>query len=132
MQHPAGSAGLWNPQAPSGGAGTSPAGKLQWIESHPENSAQIAIEEFFNDPILRSLIDQALVGNQELKILDEDIQIANNEILRRRGAYLPFLSFGAGAGMEKYSHYTLAGAGMSNDSYISRGKPFPIRCPISW
>ena len=32
LQHPAGSAGLWNPQAPSGGAGTSPAAKLQWSD----------------------------------------------------------------------------------------------------
>jgi outer membrane protein, multidrug efflux system len=38
-----------------------------------ENSSQVAIEELFNDPILTSLIDQALVGNQELKILAEDV-----------------------------------------------------------
>ncbi len=43
-----------------------------------ENSSQIAIEEFFNDPKLTSLIDQSLVGNQELKILTEDVQIAKN------------------------------------------------------
>ena len=28
LRHAAGSAGLWNPQSPSGGAGSSPAGKL--------------------------------------------------------------------------------------------------------
>ena len=30
LQHPAGSVGLRNPQAPSAGAGATPAGKLQW------------------------------------------------------------------------------------------------------
>src|SRR5262249_23706973 len=33
-----------------------------------ENSAQLGIDEFFKDPILTRLIDQALVGNLELKI----------------------------------------------------------------
>ncbi len=59
-----------------------------------ENSSQIAIEEFFNDPKLTSLIDQSLVGNQELKILAEDVQIASNVILARQGAYLPFVTIG--------------------------------------
>lgn len=50
-----------------------------------ENSAMLGPAEFFNDPVLISLIDQALVGNQELRILSEDIQIANNEILHDAG-----------------------------------------------
>ena len=62
--------------------------------------------EFFNDPHLTGLIDQALAGNQELKILNEDIRIANIEILARRGEYLPFVSFGSGAGLEKPSRFT--------------------------
>ena len=32
---------------------------------------------------LRGLIDQALAGNRELKILNEEVQIASNEILAR-------------------------------------------------
>src|SRR5260221_7893422 len=65
----------------------------------PENSAQLDIEEFFNDPTLTQLIYGSLAGNQELKILAEDIQIANNEILGRSGAYLPFVGIGGGAGL---------------------------------
>ncbi|HJT30940.1 MAG TPA: efflux transporter outer membrane subunit [Pirellulales bacterium] len=75
-----------------------------------ENSSQIPIDEFFKDPKLTSLVDQALVGNQQLKILAEDIQIANNEILRRKGTYLPFVSLGAGASFRKLSDYTLEGS----------------------
>jgi NodT family efflux transporter outer membrane factor (OMF) lipoprotein len=75
-----------------------------------ENSSQIPIEEFFNDPVLTGLIDQGLAGNQELKILAQDIEIANNEVLRRSGAYLPFLTIGGGAGLNKWSLYTLNGS----------------------
>src|SRR6476620_8051989 len=62
-----------------------------------ENSAQIGWREFFDDPALVSLVDQALFGNQELKILAQQIEIANFEVLARRGAYLPFVSLGARA-----------------------------------
>src|SRR5262245_4818858 len=71
--------------------------------SSSENSAQVRIEEFFNDPMLTILIDQALVGNQELRILSEDVQIASNEVLARRGAYLPLVTIGGGAGLNKIS-----------------------------
>ena len=38
-----------------------------------ENSSQIPTAEFFNDPTLTTLIDQALFGNQQLRILAQDI-----------------------------------------------------------
>ncbi len=93
-----------------------------------ENSAQVRIEEFFEDPLLTCLIDQALVGNQELKILAEDVQIASNEVLARRGTYLPFLSLGAGAGLNKYSKYTLEGTTITNDPFLP-GKFLPNPLP---
>ena len=43
-----------------------------------ESSAQFGIKEFFNDPLLTALIDQGLSSNRELKILDEEVQIASN------------------------------------------------------
>ena len=60
--------------------------------------------------MLTRLIQQALVGNRELKILDEEVQIARNEVLARQGAYLPFVTVGAGGGLDKPSRYTLEGA----------------------
>ena len=89
-----------------------------------ENSAQLGIEEFYNDPMLTRLIQQALVSNRELKILDQEVQIARNEILARQGAYLPFVGFGAGGGLTQYSTYTLDGASRTNDPYLP-GKYFP-------
>ena len=104
----------------------------------PENSAEIGFEEFFNDPTLTCLILEGLNGNQELKILWQEVQIANNEVLKRRGAYLPFLSFGAGAGMDKASRFTRNGA-VDSSLTIAPGKPFPDPLPnfllaadVSW
>jgi outer membrane protein, multidrug efflux system len=48
-----------------------------------ENSSQVGIEEFSDNPMLTSLIDQALAGNRELKMLARDVQIAGNEIPAR-------------------------------------------------
>ena len=89
-----------------------------------ENSAQLGIEEFYNDPNLTCLIHQALVGNRELKVLNEDVQIAGNEVLARSGAYLPFVSVAAGAGLDRYSRFTLPGAGIRDDPFLP-GKFFP-------
>jgi multidrug efflux system outer membrane protein len=91
-----------------------------------ENSALIGPGEFFNDPALISLIDQALVGNQQLRILGEDIRIANNEILRRRGMLLPFFSLGARAGLDKSSEYTPMGAAERQLTSPAGGFPDPL------
>lgn len=103
-----------------------------------ENSSLVGTSQFFNDPNLTSLVDQALVGNQELRILAETIQIANNEIMRRRGAYLPFVFFGSGASLNKYGFFTEQGADNLTNVTPS-GIPFPIPLPnfllapqVSW
>jgi NodT family efflux transporter outer membrane factor (OMF) lipoprotein len=104
-----------------------------------ENSAQVPIEDFFNDPKLTSLICQALTGgNLELRILAEDVQIARNEVLGRSGQYLPFVNIGADAGMEKNSRYMPLGAAEHDLEYLP-GKHFPglpgnflLAFDISW
>jgi multidrug efflux system outer membrane protein len=75
-----------------------------------ENSSHIVWCAFYEDPQLVGLIGDAIVGNQELRILNEDIRIANNEILSRRGELFPFLSFGGRASLDKSSEYTPLGA----------------------
>ncbi len=93
-----------------------------------ENSAQLGIKEFFNDPMLTRLIDQALAGNRELKILNEEVQIASNEILARQGAYLPFVTFRTSAEVAKPSLYTPEGAVEKQLEYRP-GKHFPDPLP---
>jgi NodT family efflux transporter outer membrane factor (OMF) lipoprotein len=90
----------------------------------PENSSQLGIQEFFHDPLLTHLIEQALAGNRELKILDEEVQIASNDVLARRGAYLPFVTFGASQGLDRHSLFTPAGAA-ENQLLQPNGKHFP-------
>ena len=97
-------------------------GEINW-----ENSACVELHDFFNDPVLTSLVDQALVDNLELKILAQDIRIANNEVLARRGAYFPFVYFGALAGLDKPGEYTREGA--LEDNLTANGKAFPKPLP---
>jgi NodT family efflux transporter outer membrane factor (OMF) lipoprotein len=83
----------------------------------PDSSAQIGVEEFYNDPTLFCLVDQAMAGSQELRILNEEVQIASNEILARRGAYLPFVTAGGSPSLTKYSLFTEVGAGLHDDQF---------------
>jgi NodT family efflux transporter outer membrane factor (OMF) lipoprotein len=67
-------------------------------------------KDFFNDPYLSKLIDEALVNNRELNILVQKVNMASNEIQARKGEYLPNLNFGAGADVDKVGKFTRNGA----------------------
>jgi NodT family efflux transporter outer membrane factor (OMF) lipoprotein len=90
------------------------------------SSAMIGFEEFFNDPVLTDLIGEGLSGNQELKILWQEVQIANNEVLKRRGAIFPFVTLGGGAGLEKTSRFTRNGAVESQLNLSGKAFPDPL------
>ncbi len=92
------------------------------------NSANIGIDEFFSDPTLTQLIHDGFASNQELKIRNQEVQIASNEILSRRGAYLPFVSLGASGGLDKPSLYTPLGAAEDQLTYPGGGR-FPDPLP---
>lgn len=103
-----------------------------------DNSAQLGWCQFFDDPTLTGLISEALAGNQELKILAQDIRIANNEIMARRGSIFPFVNWRAGAGLEKSSRFTRSGA-VEDQLTAAPGKGFPDPLPnflvaadVSW
>lgn len=78
--------------------------------SDTANSAQLNWKDYFSDPYLATLIDTALIHNQELNITQQQIEIARYEIGARKGEYLPFLNLGAGAGLAKTPRYTPEGA----------------------
>ncbi len=103
-----------------------------------DSSAQVPWCEFFSDPLLIDLINQAFTYNQELRILAEDIRIAQYEVQARSGAYLPFFNLGARAGIDKVGRYTRAGA-VEDQLQISPGRGFPDPLPdflistnVSW
>lgn len=93
-----------------------------------DSSSMLGWHEFFNDPVLSGLIDQALVGNQELKIINQRVQIANFEIQARRGALFPFVGLRAGADLDKPSLFTPQGA-VENQLQPFPGKNFPEPLP---
>lgn len=102
------------------------------------NTATVSWKKFFADPNLTGLIDTALRNNQELNIVMQEIEIARNEVRARKGEYLPFVSVGAGAGIDKVGRYTRPGALEANND-IAPGKEFPepmsdliVSANVSW
>ena len=75
------------------------------------NIAATPWQTYFKDPNLINLIEIALKNNQELQITLQEIEIAKNDIRVRKGALLPKVGIGAGAGIEKVGRYTSQGAG---------------------
>lgn len=65
---------------------------------------RLAWGELFPSPDLRSLVETALRNNQELNVRLQEIIIAQSEVSARRGEYLPKVSAGVGAGLEKPGH----------------------------
>ncbi|GAB5516772.1 MAG: TolC family protein [Rhodopirellula baltica] len=103
-----------------------------------QNSAHLPQSIFYTDPYLLDLINQALVGNQELRILSEEIRIACNETYARSGEYRPFVTAGVGAGIEKSGRHTRDGA-VEEQLEVAPGKGFPDPLPdflvaanVSW
>lgn len=88
------------------------------------NTAKTKWKDFFKDPQLCALIDSALKKNQELNIVMQEIQVAKNEVRARRGAFLPFINAGLGAGVDKVGRYTSQGASDATNE-IMPGKAFP-------
>lgn len=103
------------PTAYNGSQDTVTAAKMKW-------------RDFFTDPDLRTLIDTALRNNQELNVVLQEIFISQNEVRARKGAYLPMLDIGAGAGVEKVGRYTSQGASDATND-VMPGKKFPDPLP---
>lgn len=66
--------------------------------------------EFFRDPRLVALIDTAVRNNQELAMLEQEINVANNEIMARHGEYLPKVAGRADTGIEKTERFSTTDA----------------------
>jgi len=93
-------------------------------KSDTTNSASVKWREFFTDPNLVVLIDTALKNNQELNVTLQELAIAKNDILLRKGALKPTVGLRAGGGVEKVGRYTSQGAGDASTE-IAPGKEMP-------
>ncbi|MFN8349788.1 MAG: efflux transporter outer membrane subunit [Spirosomataceae bacterium] len=92
------------------------------------NTAKVSWKSYFTDPYLIALIDTAFKNNQELNITLQEIEIARNEVMARRGEYLPFVGYGGTIGVEKAGRYTQVGTSEANLE-IKPGKETPEPLP---
>lgn len=92
------------------------------------DAATVPWRDMYTDPDLRALIDTALVNNQELNILLQEVAIAKNEVRARKGEYLPFLDVNAGADLEKVGEFTRNGA-VESQLPIREAEAFPEPLP---
>ncbi|MBP0903011.1 TolC family protein [Mariniflexile gromovii] len=92
------------------------------------NTASVKWKDYFTDPYLNELIETALKNNQELKITLQEVEIARNEVKAKKGEYLPFVDFQAGAETEKVGRFTSQGANDANTE-IEPGREFPEPLP---
>jgi NodT family efflux transporter outer membrane factor (OMF) lipoprotein len=93
-----------------------------------ESANKVSWDEYFQDPYLAALIDTALKNNQELNIMKQEIEISKNEVMARKGEYLPFVGYRAGMGLDKVARYTNIGA-MEATTDIKEGKEMPEPLP---
>lgn len=87
------------------------------------NTAKTNWKTFFSDPYLISLIDTALVKNQELNIMLQNVDIYKNRIQAKKGEYLPFVNVYGGTEVEKVGKHTRNGA--VEEQLDLDGKKFP-------
>ena len=91
------------------------------------NMAAMNWRQFFTDKNLVSLIDTALMNNQELMITLQDIEITRNDIRLRQGQLTPTVGARLGLGVEKVGRYTSQGAGdASTEIAPGRETPDPL------
>ncbi len=94
------------------------------INDDKPNSGLTPWKQFFTDPNLVVLIEEALKNNQELMITLQEIEIAKNEVLYKNGKLTPTVAATAGVGVEKVGRYTSQGAGDASTE-IKPGKEMP-------
>ena len=87
-----------------------------------------AWRDFFQDSVLRSLIDTALQNNHDLKITLQELAIAKSAITAKQGALLPSVSANLGAGFSKVGRYTAEGAG-NVGTELTPGRKIPTVIP---
>ena len=78
--------------------------KASWSKGQPVSAAETIAPDWwreFKDPYLDSLVDRAVAGNFDVKILAARVQVANADVGEARAGAMPSLSAAAGASFEK-------------------------------
>jgi outer membrane protein, multidrug efflux system len=88
--------------------------------------------EFWGDSNLSALVETALENNQELNIAVQEMVIANSEVMARRGEYLPSLSAGVGAGIDRVGQYTSQGTSDDHLGVPANLQNYQVGLYASW
>ncbi len=87
--------------------------------------ARLSWKDYFADPQLSALIEEALGNNPDLAIALQRIELARAGLRRTTGALLPRLDVSAGGGLRKFGLYTMDGAGNATTE-ITPGQLVPV------
>jgi NodT family efflux transporter outer membrane factor (OMF) lipoprotein len=90
------------------------------------NTVSTKWRTFFSDTNLISLIDTALVNNQELNMMLQKVDMFKNTIQAKKGAYLPFVNATGGVEIGKVGKYTRNGTVEENLSIDGEKFPDPL------
>lgn len=96
------------------------------------NAGARSWRDFFPDPQLAGLIDTALKNNQELNAQLQEMLIAKYEIMAARGEYMPKLSAGVGAGVDKVSEYSSQGVSDEAHDVANPLQDYRLGFSASW
>lgn len=94
------------------------------VDSIKHSAVLTPWRQFFTDSKLVSLIDTALVNNQDLIMTLQQIEMAKSDVLSSQGRLLPSVSLGGSVGVDKVGRYTSEGAGNASTD-IKPGKAMP-------
>ena len=97
----------------------------------------VSRSDFFKDPYLKVLIDEALEKNQELKIAEQTILAYEAEIKAKKGEYLPFVGISTIGDSEKVGEFTRNGSvekqlSLNHEEFPEPLKNLKIGLSASW
>jgi multidrug efflux system outer membrane protein len=92
------------------------------------SSANINWKQYFSDPDLLSLIDEALKNNSDMLIALQRIEGARSGVILNRGALFPNLNANISYLQRKFGYYTMDDAG-NRTTEIEPGKIVPTHLP---
>ncbi len=84
-----------------------------YLRADTAGVARMSWRDFFPDETLKAYIDTALLHNHSLLQTLENVSIARAQARVGKGALLPEVSLGIGAGVERFGDYTMDGVGNS-------------------
>jgi outer membrane protein, multidrug efflux system len=96
------------------------------------NAGARSWRDFFPDPQLAGLIDAALKNNQELNAQLQEMLIAKYEIMAAKGEYMPKVSAGGGAGLDKVSEYSSQGVSDEAHDVANPLQDYRLGFSASW